>query len=239
MGVRRMPENQMTHRETLVRDPAIHLRNSADTASVSPFRDARVSEALGSVTAVGKLTGGPGRSRKGSVVSDQVLNILKGLAGAGKSTWASTWRGLDEQHRTVVNRDSIRFELFGVYSDLTAEQEEVVSEIEFLRVDRALGACLSVTVDATHLEAAHRERWLELADRHRVRHVIIAIDTPLGECLRRNRARAAAGGRFVPEHFIKEMDAKARADEATSRPVETSITCDMPKVTLVCAGRDG
>lgn len=144
---------------------------------------------------------------------EQVLNILKGLPGAGKSTWAAAWRAQDPQHRVVVNRDSIRFELFGVYSDLTEEQEAVVSDIEFLRVDRALGAGMSVTVDATHLVAAHRQRWSDLADRHGVRHAVIPIDTALGECLRRNQARAVAGGRFVPEGIIVQMNAAAESDD--------------------------
>lgn len=185
------------------------------------------------VTTVGELAGGPRRWGNGKVMREQVLNVLQGLPGAGKSTWAAAWRARDRQRRAVVNRDSIRVELFGVCSDLTAEQEAVVSDIEFLRVDCALGAGLSVTVDATHLEAAYRDRWLELADRHGVRRVMITIDTPLGECLRRNRARAAAGGRFVPEDVIRQMGATVEADETNSRPPEASITCDRPKVILV------
>lgn len=153
---------------------------------------------------------------EGKGLRDQVLNTLKGLPGAGKSSWAAAWLSRDRQHRVVVNRDSIRFELFGVYSDLTAEQEAVVSDIEFLRVDRALGAGLSVTVDATHLLARYRQRWSELAVRHGVRHAVIVIDTALGECLRRNQARAAAGGRFVPEDIIVQMNAAAQADDESS-----------------------
>lgn len=142
-------------------------------------------------------------------MSDQVLNVLQGLPGAGKSTKAAAWRALDPQRRVVVNRDDIRFELFDRYSGLTDEQEAVVTDIEFLRADRALRTGLSVTVDATHLKSAHRDRWVELATRHGVRYELVVIDTPLSECMRRNRARAAAGGRFVPEDAIVEMHATA------------------------------
>ncbi|MCV7286129.1 AAA family ATPase [Mycolicibacterium wolinskyi] len=159
-----------------------------------------------------------GQIERGQVVRDQVLNTLQGLPGAGKSTWAAAWCAQDPQHRVVVNRDGIRFELFGAYRGLSDEQEAVVSDIEFLRVDRALGAALSVAVDATHLEAPHRDRWATLADRHGVRHEIVTLNTPLAECLRRNRARAAAGGRFVPEDIIMQMN-------ATAEPAGESNTC--------------
>lgn len=153
-------------------------------------------------------------------MGEQSIKVLQGLPGAGKSTSAAAWRALAPDHRVVVNRDEIRFELFGRYSELTDEQESVVTDIEFLRVDRALGAGLSVAVDATHLKSAHRDRWVDLASRHGVRHEVVVIDTPLSECLRRNRARAAAGGRFVPEAVIAEM-------HATAEPV-----CLCPRVGL-------
>ncbi|MBU8821068.1 AAA family ATPase [Mycolicibacterium goodii] len=142
-------------------------------------------------------------------MSDQVLKVLQGLPGAGKSTWAAAWRALDPQRRVVVNRDGIRFEVFGRYRGLKDEQEAVVTGVEFLRVDRALGTGLSVTVDATHLKSAHRDRWVDLATRHGVRYELVVINTPLSECLRRNQARAAAGGRFVPEDVIAQMHATA------------------------------
>lgn len=63
-------------------------------------------------------------------MADQMVIILQGLPGAGKSTWAAAWRDAAPQLREVVNRDQIRFELFGVYSGLSAEQEAVVSDID-------------------------------------------------------------------------------------------------------------
>lgn len=142
-------------------------------------------------------------------MGEQSLKVLQGLPGAGKSTWAAAWCASDPQRRVVVNRDEIRFELFDRYSGLTDEQEAVVTDIEFLRADCALGEGQSVAVDATHLKSAHRDRWVDLAARHGVQCEVVVIDTPLSECLRRNQARAAAGGRFVPEDIIAEMHATA------------------------------
>jgi len=140
-------------------------------------------------------------------MTDQVAIILVGLPGAGKSTWAAAWCEMDPQRRQVVNRDQVRFELFGLYSGLSDEQEAVVTDIESLRADRALGAGRSVVIDATNLEHEFRDGWAELAARHGVPVQIVTIDTPLAECLRRNAARGAAGGRLVPADVIREMAA--------------------------------
>lgn len=140
---------------------------------------------------------------------DQVLKILTGLPGAGKSTVAAAWRALDPQNRTVVNRDQVRYAWFGRYSGLTQAQEDVVTHAEVGLADRALSEGKSVTVDATNLKREHRDMWAVLAERHGVRHEVVAINTSLAECLRRNRARGAAGGRLVPEHVIVQMNATA------------------------------
>lgn len=138
-------------------------------------------------------------------MSEQLLVILKGLPGSGKSMWAAAWRAVDPQRREVVNRDQTRVELFGLESGLTDEQEAVVTDIESFRADRALGSGRSVLVDATNLESAHRGAWVEMAGRWGVRPVIVVMGTPLEECLRRNAARGAAGGRMVPAEVIREM----------------------------------
>ncbi|MCT7373278.1 AAA family ATPase [Mycolicibacterium llatzerense] len=123
------------------------------------------------------------------------------------STWAAAWRDRDPQTRVVVNRDTLRHEMFGQYSGLTDDQENAITVAETALAGRALDAGKSVAVDATNLENDFRDLWIELAARHGVRHELVTIDTPLEECLRRNRARAAAGGRFVPEQVICDMHA--------------------------------
>lgn len=143
----------------------------------------------------------------------QTLIILLGLPGSGKSTWASAWRAEDPQRRLVVNRDTLRYEMFGQYHGLTDEQEDAITAAEADLASRALGAGQSIAVDATNLKQEYRDVWIALANRHGVRHEIVAIATPLAECLRRNRARAAAGGRFVPEQAILDMHTAAELEE--------------------------
>lgn len=131
--------------------------------------------------------------------------ILSGLPAAGKSTWAKGWRDVAPDQRAIVGRDQIRLEVFGCFRGLTELQEETVTEIELSRVVRALVEGKSVVIDDTNLEEAHLAQWIALAVRLGVQFEIVTIDTPLDECLVRNRERGAAGGRFVPEEIIEWM----------------------------------
>lgn len=142
--------------------------------------------------------------------------ILTGLPAAGKSTFAHAWRQADPNHREIVNRDQLRHNLFGQYSDLTQQQEDIVTAHEISLAEQALHAAKSVMVDDTNREPEHLAIWTAFAERHHLTYQIIAIDTPLAECLERNRRRAASGGRFVPEHVIHEMHASAQTDDAPS-----------------------
>ena len=143
------------------------------------------------------------------MVNTATLLVLQGLPGSGKTTWAETWRTADPEHRVVVSRDQIRFHLYRKYRELTQLQEDIVTGVEFRLADLALRQGKSVAADATHLLREHADRWVRLAERHGVAHEVIRIDTPLRECLRRNRNRAAAGGRFVPESVIIDMNEQA------------------------------
>lgn len=139
-------------------------------------------------------------------MADQAAFVLQGLPGSGKSTIAAAWCARDPLRRQIVNRDRIRFALFGRYSGLTAEQESMVTDVEFGLADAALSVGMSVVVDATNLVAEHRDQWTAFFG---ARSRVVRIGTPLSECLRRNRTRGAAGGRVVPEDIIRQMHASA------------------------------
>ncbi len=130
----------------------------------------------------------------------------RGLPGAGKSTWAAAWRDVDPEHRVIVSRDQIRFELYGQYNALTQAQENHVTYVQTDVIEQTLRQGKSVIVDDTNLEREHLDQWTHLAESRGVVCEVIVINTPLTECLRRNRNRAAAGGRFVSEQVIRDMD---------------------------------
>lgn len=131
--------------------------------------------------------------------------ILRGLPASGKSTWAKAWRDAVPGQRLIVGRDQIRHDVFGCFRGLTQLQEDTVTEIEVSLVAQALLERKSVVIDDTNVEDAHLAQWTDLAARLGVRFEIVTIDTPLDECLVRNRERGAAGGRFVPEEIIEWM----------------------------------
>lgn len=139
-----------------------------------------------------------------------VVFILQGLPGSGKSTWARAWRDLDPGHRVIINRDQIRFLLYRKYRGLTELQELIVTGVERRLAVLALRDGKSIVIDATNLEAEHLAQWIALAGRHGARYERVTLLTPVDECLRRNRRRAASGGRFVPEEVIVDMSRNAQ-----------------------------
>ncbi|UHJ58638.1 AAA family ATPase (plasmid) [Mycolicibacterium fortuitum] len=144
--------------------------------------------------------------------------ILTGLPAAGKTTWANTWRQADPGNREIINRDTLRYHLFGQYSELTQEQEDIVTTHEISLAETALLNGKSIVIDDTNLEPEHLAVWTDLAHRHNLTYQIITIDTPLAECLERNRRRAANGGRLAPEHIIHEMHRTAETSQTPATP---------------------
>ncbi|MGV9798791.1 AAA family ATPase [Mycobacterium sp. NPDC003449] len=145
-----------------------------------------------------------------NITQDFAISVLQGLPGSGKSAHAEQWLAGDPKRRVVVNRDRIRFHLYRQYSDLSRIQEDLVTGVEFRLADLALRQRKSVMVDNTNRRQVYVDQWMQLADNHGVPCAVITIGTPLSECLRRNRARAAAGGRFVPEDVIHAMSRTAQ-----------------------------
>lgn len=144
--------------------------------------------------------------------------ILRGLPAAGKTTWATTWRQANPNNREVINRDQLRHHLFGQYSALTQEQEDTVTTHELNLAETALLNGKAIVIDDTNLEPEHLAVWTDLANRHHLTYQIITIDTPLAECLERNRRRAANGGRLAPEHIIHEMHRIAETSQTPANP---------------------
>jgi predicted kinase len=130
------------------------------------------------------------------------LVLLRGLPGSGKSTFARAWVDEDPDFRVRVNRDDIRFALFGKYWDLSQHQEETVSTIEHATSTAALKSGLSVIIDATNFKASGNKDWISAADRHKAEFVVVDIETPVEECIRRDRERIS---RQVGEQVIRDF----------------------------------
>jgi len=134
------------------------------------------------------------------ITMSQVMKVLRGVVASGKSTDAIRWVAQKPLERARVNRDDIRFSIFGSYV-LPPELEGAVTKIELALIDTLLQAGKSVVIDNMNLRARYIKPYLLLAKKHNV--VVLHQDFPveLEEALRRNAAR----DRQVPEDVVKKL----------------------------------
>lgn len=132
------------------------------------------------------------------------LMLIRGIPGSGKSTLAALWVDEDPEWRARVNRDDLRFAMYGKYV-LKRMQEDTVTVAQQAQVRALLTAGISVTVDDTNLRAQTVKEWLKIAAECGATVTHMDVETPLDVCIERNNARAAAGGRNVPEDVIRSF----------------------------------
>jgi len=125
--------------------------------------------------------------------------VLVGLPASGKSTWAR------ENGITALSSDALRELLADDATDQSIHREVFRHLRALLRTRIAIGrACTAV--DATNLTPKERRPYIEIARKLGARVEAVVFDTPLEECLKRNRARA----RVVPEAAMQTMAGKLR-----------------------------
>jgi predicted kinase len=130
------------------------------------------------------------------------LILTRGLPASGKSTFAVEWVREDPTWRIRVNRDDLRAMTHGEFV-LDRMREDTLTTGQAALVTALLQAGQQVIVDDTNLTARFVKEWLRIAQRTGAEVEFVDFETPLEECLRRNKARADAGGRFVPEDVIR------------------------------------
>lgn len=119
--------------------------------------------------------------------------VTRGLPGSGKSTWAKAWVAEDPENRVRVNRDDLRYSLFGKYWGV---DEDMVTAVEESIVRRALKQGKDIVIDATHLKAAYIKKWARI---HPVEVKEFVVDVEVAV------ARDAARDRVVGEKVIRDM----------------------------------
>jgi len=135
------------------------------------------------------------------------LIITRGNVASGKSTYAVQWVNEDPTNRMRVERDMIREQMYGQFV-LDYERENVVTHVQRAMVEAGLREGKSVIISDTNLRAATVKDWMKIAKKFSADFVVIDIDTPLEECIRRNQARSDAGGRYVPEQVIRDFHSR-------------------------------
>lgn len=135
-------------------------------------------------------------------IEEQSIRILRGIPRSGKSTLAKAWVAENPSGRVRINRDDIRFQLYGMYWGLDRHQEETVSTMEHAMVTAALKAKLSVCIDATNLRLKTVREWQSKAEKVKVPLEIVDVPVDVEEAVRRD---AAATDRTVGEEVIRNF----------------------------------
>ena len=123
------------------------------------------------------------------------LLMLKGLPASGKSTYA---KELESKGWARVNKDDIRKEFF---PDYTFKDEKEVVYMEDAEIIAELREGNNVVVDDTNFAPKHQQRLEKIAKEEDADFEVLLIDTPLEECIKRNRKRANS----VPMEAILSM----------------------------------
>jgi predicted kinase len=162
------------------------------------------------------------------------LIITRGLPASGKSTWARKWVDEDPAERARVNRDDLRFNLYGTARP-THRQESAIGLVQQASVRALLTAGRSVVVDDLHLRARYVSAWVELAAQAGADFGIQDFtDVPMEECVRRDAERAARGDRAVGAEPIRELHLRFLA---SGRGLPASAL--VPKPVLAATGGAG
>lgn len=124
--------------------------------------------------------------------------MLQGLPGSGKSTWAERYV-LERPGWCRVNRDSIRAMLHG--DQFSATNESLTIRARDALIASALTMGWSVVVDDTNLQPHNAQSIRALASVFGAGVRVLAFDTPIDECIRRDALRP----RPVGEVVIRQM----------------------------------
>lgn len=120
--------------------------------------------------------------------------VFVGLPGSGKSTWAG------ENGVPVISTDALRGLLADDITDQTVNKQVFLYVRALLRTRLAIGRPVT-GIDATSVGPEGRAVYIRIARHWGARVEAVYFDTPLEECLRRNRERE----RMVPEAAILKM----------------------------------
>lgn len=153
--------------------------------------------------------------------------ILKGLPASGKTTWAKELMKQWPEKYKRINKDDLR-SMFdgGVWSK---RNEQFVLHVRDYLIVQALMDGFDVIVDDTNLHPKHEEQIKKIV-KAIMEDFIIEIkefDTPLQECIDRDRVRTNRVG----EKVIRDMHARFLYKQPDPYPFEkslsTAVICDL------------
>lgn len=143
-----------------------------------------------------------------------VLVILRGVPASGKSTYADYMK---TQGYVVVNRDSIRFSLFGAYWGPGVD-EDLVTTVENHSIRQALKAGRDVVVDATNLNDKFVSVKLGYAAELGAEVEFVDFPISLKNALLRDALRERTVGSAVIERFYEGYKIDRASGKMPPRP---------------------
>lgn len=167
--------------------------------------------------------------------------ILSGLPACGKSSRAAAWLAEDPTHRRRVNYDQLRIDDGRPWS--RSMEQDIKAQARTLAID-AFTAGHSVVIDNTNLTQHIRASWTDLARHCGATVVYEEIDTPVQECVRRDKLRVGAGwnessrvGRAIIERMALLHGYIDWADMRPKRSEKDIIICDIDGTIADCTHR--
>lgn len=137
------------------------------------------------------------------------LILMVGLPGSGKSTYLNTVTS-SKHGDIIISRDKIRFSLLQEGDKYFDKEKEVWQQfVEQIQAALDNPVYSHIYVDATHLNERSRNKILDALHLKGVDIKVIWKNTPLKECLVRNKQREPKY--IVPDDAIVSM-AKSLAD---------------------------
>jgi predicted kinase len=141
--------------------------------------------------------------------------LVCGLPGSGKSHFARTFFLTSGRKR--VNRKDIRRHLFEMTSfgqkwtedAFAANDEFLVTHVERKIVEHFLQNNQKLLLDNTNISRESRKHYLAIAHQAGKSVGAVFLNTPVGQCLQRNRGRE----NVVPESVIAQMEAQKELPE--------------------------
>lgn len=131
-----------------------------------------------------------------------ILYILCGPPGCGKSTWALNFLEENKNDCVIVSRDAIRFNLLDDKDNYFSKEKEVL-KIFYDKIQNALDSGIKyVIADATHNTRKSRMNLLNNLYLYYTDIIPVNFNTSLDQCLKNNTSRS--GRALVPEEYIKK-----------------------------------
>jgi len=161
------------------------------------------------------------------------LIICRGISASGKSTYAKAWASA-APNRVRVNRDDIRFQMYGVYFGGNIN-ENLVTLVEDAMITNALKSGASVIVDDTNIRHAFVKRIAAIGRERGAEVSVKPFHITLDVALMRNSERERQVPREVMEKQHQAFKSSGAVD-INGEPVDVGTyypNVQKPKAILV------